>query len=113
MDQARGRMRGNLSQAMAHIQLHNLIRAIEMVLNDVKLDPFILVSKLLTTYYSGMQKVKFDDFKKFFNRFETYFISSDIVMFLREAEMLVRRDQLIDLDEIASMIRNDIECMPK
>lgn len=98
---------------MAHIQLHNLIRAIEMVLNDVKLDPFILVSKLLTTYYSGMQKVKFDDFKKFFNRFETYFISSDIVMFLREAEMLVRRDQLIDLDEIASMIRNDIECMPK
>lgn len=113
MDQARGRLRGNLSQAMANIQLHNYIKAIEMVLNDVKLDPFILVSKLLTTYYSGMEKVKFDDFKKFFNRFESYFIKSDIVMFLREAELLVRRDQLISIDEIACMIRNDIECMPK
>lgn len=84
-----------------------------MVLNDVKLDPFILVSKLLTTYYSGMEKVKFEDFRKFFARFETYFIKSDIVMFLKEAELLVRREHLIDIDEIASMIRNDIECMPK
>jgi hypothetical protein len=44
-----------------------------MVMNDVKLDPYILVSKLLTTYYSGMEKIKFSDFKKFFSRFETYF----------------------------------------
>ena len=84
-----------------------------MVLNDVKLDPFILVSKLFTTYYSGMEKVKFEDFRKFFNRFESYFLKSDIAMFLNEAEYLVRRDHLIDIDEIACMIRNDIECLPK
>ena len=44
-----------------------------MVMNDVKLDPYILVSKLLTTYYSGMEKIKIEDFKKFFVRFESYF----------------------------------------
>lgn len=67
---------------MAHIQLHNFIKSIEMVTNDVKLDPFILVSKLLTTYYSGMEKIKFSDFKKFFVRFETYFQGNDIFLFL-------------------------------
>lgn len=34
-------------------------------------------------------------------------------MFLREVELLQRRDELVDINEIASMIRNDIELMPK
>ena len=65
MDNAR-RAAAPVQLSLAHIQLHNLLKAIEMVLNDVKLDPFILVSKLLTTYYSGMEKIRFQDFKKFF-----------------------------------------------
>ena len=84
-----------------------------MVMNDVKLDPYILVSKLLTTYYSGMDKVKFIDFKKFFQRFETYFQANDILLFLAEVELLQRREEMVDISEIASMIRNDIELMPK
>ena len=59
MDNARSGTHPNVSIALAHIQLHNFIKAIEMVTNDVKLDPYILVSKLLTTYYSGMEKIKF------------------------------------------------------
>jgi len=115
MDQARnrGNVKGNLTAAMSHIQLHNFIKAIEMVLNDVKLDPYILVSKLLTTYYSGQEKIPFEDFAKFFSRFDTYFVKNDAKMFLKEAQLLVRRDSLIDINEIASMIRNDIELMPK
>lgn len=72
MDNARTRS-NQVSVALAHIQLHNFLKSIEMVMNDVKLDPYILVSKLLTTYYSGMEKIKIADFKKFFIRFETYF----------------------------------------
>jgi hypothetical protein len=82
-------------------------------MNDVKLDPYILVSKLLTTYYSGMEKIKFTDFKKFFARFETYFQPSDITLFLAEVELLQRREEMVDILEIACMIRNDIELMPK
>lgn len=73
MDNARNRSPSEISIALSHIQLHNFIKACEMVMNDVKLDPYILVSKLITTYYSGMEKIKFADFKKFFARFETYF----------------------------------------
>ena len=91
MDNAR-RAAAPVQLSLAHIQLHNLIKAIEMVLNDVKLDPFILVSKLLTTYYSGMEKIRFEDFKKFFIRFDSYFQPGDVVMFLREVELLARRD---------------------
>jgi len=34
-------------------------------------------------------------------------------MFLKEVELLQRKDELVDINEIASMIRNDIELMPK
>jgi hypothetical protein len=72
MDNARTRT-NQVTVALAHIQLHNFLKSVEMVMNDVKLDPYILVSKLLTTYYSGMEKIKLQDFKKFFVRFEAYF----------------------------------------
>jgi hypothetical protein len=84
-----------------------------MVMNDVKLDPYILVSKLLTTYYSGMEKIKIEDFKKFFVRFESYFQPRDVALFMKEVELLRRRDDLVDINEIASMIRCDIEQLPK
>jgi hypothetical protein len=114
MDNARARGPNPAVQiALAHIQLHNFIKATEMVMNDVKLDPYILVSKLLATYYSGMEKIKFQDFRQFFLRFESYFQGNDVDLFLQEVKLLQRRDELVDINEIASMIRNDIECMPR
>jgi hypothetical protein len=98
---------------MANIQLHNFIRAVEMVMNDVKLDPFVLVSKLLITFFSGSEKVKFEDFKKFFFRFESYFSANDVALFLSEVEGLCRSDEMVDINEVASMIRNDVESLPK
>ena len=69
---------------MAFIQLNNFISAIEMVLNDIKLDPYILVYKLLLTFYSGQEQLTMSNFKKFFARFETYFEGNDIKIFLKE-----------------------------
>ena len=34
-------------------------------------------------------------------------------MFLKEAALFQRKDELIDIKEIASMVRNDVEMMPK
>ena len=84
-----------------------------MVVNDTKLDPYILVSKLLGMFFSGMQKIKFDDFRQFMLRFITYFDQSDLNLFLMEVQLLKRHDELIDINEVASMIRNDIEMMPR
>jgi hypothetical protein len=58
-----------------------------MVLNDIKLDPYILVYKLLLTFYSGQEQITMQNFKKFFARFETYFQGNDIKMFLKEAAL--------------------------
>lgn len=44
-----------------------------MIMNDVKLDPYILVHKLLLFFYSGNENLQMGDIKKFFARFETYF----------------------------------------
>ena len=98
---------------MGFIQLTNFIAAIEMVLNDVKLDPYILTYKLLLTFYSGQEQIVIGDLKKFFVRFETYFLGNDIRMFLKEVQLLERKDDLIDLKEIASMIKNDVEMFPR
>lgn len=57
----------------AFIQLNKFIHAIEMVMNDVKLEPYVLTHKLLLTYYSGQEMVRMVDIKKFFARFERYF----------------------------------------
>jgi hypothetical protein len=46
-------------------------------------------------------------------RFESYYNKDDLKWFLKEIELLERSDGLIDLTEIAAMIRNDIESMPR
>jgi len=88
------------------------MKAVEMVMNDVKHDPYILTLKLLTTLYSGHESVTMEDFKKFFARFETYFDKLDVQLFLKEVELL-ERNGLIELREIAAMIRNDVDMMPR
>lgn len=84
-----------------------------MVMNDVKLEPYVLTHKLLLTYYSGQEIVRMTDIKKFFARFERYFQGSDIKGFLKEVALIKRQDDLIDIKEIASIIKNDVDMMPK
>ena len=67
-----------------------------------------------------MKRIEFDDFKKFLERFRTYFDVNDLRLFIIEVELLTPRkrepnseDSTIDIDEIAAMIRNDIQMMPR
>mmetsp|Transcript_13312 Transcript_13312/g.22611 ORF Transcript_13312/g.22611 Transcript_13312/m.22611 type:complete len:299 (-) Transcript_13312:33-929(-) len=106
-------LRQQRNHPMGFIQLKNFIKAIEMVMNDVRLDPYVLTYKFFLTFYSGQEEILIDDLKKFFIKFETYFQPQDIRLFLREVALLQRKDDLIDIKEIASMIRNDIEMMPR
>ena len=98
---------------LAFIQLQNFTQAVEMVMNDVKLDPYILVYKLLIFFYSGTENLALPDLKKFFARFETYFQGNDIRLFLKEVALLKRRNDMVDIKEIASMIKNDVEMFPR
>ena len=98
---------------LAFIQLQNFTQAVEMVMNDVKLDPYILVYKLLIFFYSGNETLSMPELKKFFARFETYFQGNDVQMFLKEVALLLRKNDMVDIKEIASMIKNDVEMFPR
>ena len=63
----------NSNNSQAFIQVNTFMKAVEMVMNDVRHDPYILTLKLLTTLYSGHETITLVEFKKFFARFETYF----------------------------------------
>lgn len=102
-----------LNNALNHIQIHSLVKAVEMVINDSMLDPYLVVNKLLNLFFANVQRVSLDDFKTFMYRFESYFNKDDLRFFLREVEQLERSDGLIDLSEIAALVRNDIESMPR
>ena len=70
------------------IQRENFIQAVEMVMNDVKLDPYILVYKLLIFFYPGNENLSLDELKQFFARFASYFQGNDVDMFLKEVARL-------------------------
>ena len=64
-------------------------------------------------FFSGVQKIRFEDFEIFMRRFQSYFDETDLDLFLKEVRMLERAEDLIDINEVASMVRNDIEMMPR
>ena len=56
------------------------------------------------------------DFEKFFARFDSYFPvehRKDVKMFIREVELLKRKNDQIDIKEIASLVKNDVDMFPK
>lgn len=59
-------------------------KAVEMNMNDSKVDPFILVFFLLKMFFNNQSKVRFSEFKTFFGEFITYFEGNDIDLFLNE-----------------------------
>lgn len=83
-------------------------------MNDVKLDAYNLTYKTLLAFYSGQELIHLDDFKKFFIRFESYFPDKDDVKaFLREICLIEVQDGMIDLRQVAMLVRNSVDLFPK
>jgi hypothetical protein len=57
--------------------------------------------------------VTYDKLLKFFKEFSSYFEPNDITNFLKEVLYIKRDKEEIDLRELASMIRDDVESFPK
>ena len=94
------------------IQINAFIKAMEMVLNDSRLDPYNLVYKLLLTFFSGQQKIRPEQLDEFFQRFDTYFVEGDRKLFFEECSLLIRGGT-IDIKEVAAMINNEVEMFPR
>lgn len=87
--------------------------AIEAIINDVKVDAYYLVMNLFQLFFRGEEKVEYNEFKTFFGEFVTYFDQEDIDAFLREVQYIKRGSDEIYFQEVASLIRDDVELFPK
>jgi len=82
-------------------------------LNDVTIDAYKLVKGLLKMYFNDRDKIKFEHFEKFMTEFDSYFMDDDREKFLKEVSYIKRGNDEIDVNELASMIRDDVEYFPK
>ncbi len=82
---------------------------VEQVINDAKVDAFYLVHHLLDLFFNGKEKIQYRDLEQFFGEFATYFEEEDRIRFLEEVKFIKRGSDEIDINELASMIRDDVE----
>jgi hypothetical protein len=82
-------------------------------MNDVKVDAYYLVYNMLSMFFNNRRKVQFEQLKTFFGEFVSYFDEEDMYGFLEEIKYIKRGSEEIDLAELASLIRNDVESFPK
>ena len=68
---------------------------------------------LLRLFYKGEDRVTYEQLRVFFGEFVSYFQSDDIEGFLNEVQYIKRGSDEVYFQEIASMIRDDIEHFPK
>ena len=95
------------------IKFKELLIAIEQTTNDVKVDPFEVVKSIFILIMKNKQKLSISDVKQFFNVYDGYFEREDVQDFINELISIQRDGSLIDVQEIASLIRDDIECFPR
>ena len=78
-------------------------------MNDVKVDPFFLVKHLLLTFFNKQETVSYEQLLTFFGEFASYFEPGDVEGFFSEVNYIKRGHEMIDINEIAAMIRDDVE----
>jgi hypothetical protein len=95
------------------ISFKDLLQAIEQTTNDVKVDPFDVVKTIFTLVMKNKKQLTIEDIKQFFDVYDGYFEREDVQDFLNELVAIQRDGTHIDVQEIASLIRDDIECFPR
>lgn len=81
--------------------------------NDVKVDPYDVITTIFLLLKNEKVKLTEEDIKNFFVEYEGYFEQRDVEEFMDEILGLQREGGLIDIQEIGSLIRDDIECFPR
>lgn len=95
------------------IKFKDLMQAIEQTTNDVKIDPFEVVKTIFTLVMKDKKRLSITDIKQFFNIYEGYFEREDVEDLVTELVAIQRDGAQINIQEIASLIRDDIECFPR
>lgn len=76
----------------------------------MKIDPFFIVYSTFDDFFGGLERVPYEKLKEFFGEFSSYFEADDMDAFLDEVAFIKRGDQdEIELNELASLIRDDVD----
>jgi hypothetical protein len=90
-----------------------LKEAIKQTSNDVKVDPYDVISRIFLMLADVEHQLLPDQLDEFFTEYQGYFERHDVEEFRDEILSLQRDGGQIDIQEIASLIRDDIECFPR
>jgi ABC-type multidrug transport system fused ATPase/permease subunit len=97
-------------RALSYAQLKE---AIKQTSNDVKVDPYDVISRIFLMLANVEHQIMPDQLDEFFSEYQGYFERHDVEEFRDEILSLQRDGGQIDIQEIASLIRDDIECFPR
>lgn len=82
-------------------------------MNDTKCDPFLLVKMLFASKWGRDQfLIPMEEVRQFLEVFRSYFARNDLDLFLTDIDAIKQKDQMVDINHIALMVRNDAECFP-
>ena len=90
-----------------------LMNAVMKTTNDVKIDPYDVIITIFLLLLREKDKLSINEVENFFKEYDGYFEKEDVDEFMEEILSLQRDSGLIDIQEIASLIRDDIECFPR
>lgn len=91
------------------ISRQQLFSAIKQTTNDVKIDPYDVIKTIFILLMNVKDKISVDELQSFFEEYQGYFEQTDVEEFMDEVLSLQRGGGRIDIQEIASLIRDDIE----
>uniref|UniRef100_A0A7S3NYY9 Uncharacterized protein n=1 Tax=Euplotes crassus TaxID=5936 RepID=A0A7S3NYY9_EUPCR len=95
------------------IKPEDLIQAIQEATNDVNIDPYETIKTIFTLVMKDKECLTIEDIRNFFSTYEGYFEKGDPEFLLNELAVMQRSQMNIQVHEIASLIRDDIECFPR
>lgn len=96
------------------IHLNEFLEAVEVFTHDVGISPQTMVNKVLRNYFGqDVEVVSLHDLSKFFDHHHRHLLQRDVIDFLHEAKYLTNEGKELSIDEVASLIRDDVEMFPK
>ena len=101
------------------IHLNQFLEAVECFTHDVGISPQTLVKMVLRNYFKekwpgiNLEYIGLNDLSRFFDEYHRHLLQRDVIDFLHEAKYLTNKDKELNVDEVASLIRDDVEMFPK
>lgn len=89
------------------------LRAIREFINDARFDPFVVLHEIFGEKFNNNGLVKYNHIEEFLRPYDSIFQEGDLDKFLKELKNIKRNMNLIDIKELSSLIKNDIEGLPK